>query len=602
MHKRLIAWSVALAVMGGAGAALAQETATPAPDPRLQKQLTLSGVRMTLDGILKEASAQSGVLMRADVEKKAWKTRELPISLQVNHVTVESFQKQLAKLLDLRWVRAGVEGKWTYTIWQDKNAREREARAAQALTDERANRLVQTWADAAARIERAAQMSPEELARSGLADDFTKFTSQDQLGRPYAQLVASLAPAAMPRIVNGRDYTVPFQQLSQGQRQAAQQFAGAMQGLISRLSPNTSRASALESVDWTKVSVVMRGGADGGTDEQARRMGLIGLLQLKGGGLGQDVGFPILDPSSKLASILAQGLIRVNDGEDPMNVAQQLTPQLEEAARAGAAEDSAAASAADDPALQKAVELKPGDASDVGAVLAGLVDQAGVNVYTDGWKQTVTSSPAEKGTVAQVLDRVCRRFNVTWEYEDGAVRVRSANWATRRQAMVPRADIKYWAARVEANGALGLDELGLVCSRYTPEQVAEMMSAEPRLAMPLWAAKDPASRAALVFWGSLNAERTRLARTEVGAGALTLSPAQRNALLPVLEERGVAPEQFFVEGGRVKLDETTGGRTTLKLLYPPDRSVDIMLRIGGRPAPAGAAEKPAASQPQPGGR
>ena len=289
MHKRLIAWSVALAVMGGAGAALAQETATPAPDPRLQKQLTLSGVRMTLDGILKEASAQSGVLMRADVEKKAWKTRELPISLQVNHVTVESFQKQLAKLLDLRWVRAGVEGKWTYTIWQDKNAREREARAAQALTDERANRLVQTWADAAARIERAAQMSPEELARSGLADDFTKFTSQDQLGRPYAQLVASLAPAAMPRIVNGRDYTVPFQQLSQGQRQAAQQFAGAMQGLISRLSPNTSRASALESVDWTQVPVVMRGGADGGTDEQARRMGLIGLLQLKGGRHSQDV-------------------------------------------------------------------------------------------------------------------------------------------------------------------------------------------------------------------------------------------------------------------------------------------------------------------------
>lgn len=584
--------------------AIAQDQASsPAPDARLLKKITLAESRITLDELLKKASEQAGVTMRADKEQKAWKVRELPVSVQLKDITVSSFQQTIAKLLDLRWMRTGETDKWIYTIWQDKNARERETLALEQKKEEKINKLYDKWREGTDAMAKVASLTPEELAKAKEQYPFLKFAMDDPLGKPYVQLLMGLGPAAISSAAEGQEFRVGYSQLPPFQQQNVQGFVTGLHNLMSRMPGGESE---LGDVDWSRVSVEIKpvpSGAGGGAPD---RMGFLGMLMVSGGGMKRPSVFPILDHTNPMANMLADGVVKVTQGTDPKDVMQQVGQAMQSMMKGGGVEgDSSSQRMADsepptDPKLQKEVEIKPGDTSDIGSALAGLVEQAGINIFAEAWKQPGVGAVQDKGTVEQVLNRTAKRFIMKWDYTaaSSAVRIKSDDWAAKRAAMVPAAELKYWADKAEEKGTLGLDDLAELASTYTQEQIMGMMASNDAIAHSAWPLAAGDRRKAIAFYGTLKGDALSLAKSDLGIPAVRLSDEQHESLISVLDARGVSPDDFFVTGSRVILRESANG-SSLTLIYPPDKTLDIRLTMPSRPAPPAVPPQTAPKQTAP---
>ncbi|MCC6484819.1 MAG: hypothetical protein IT209_08240 [Armatimonadetes bacterium] len=562
-------------------------------DLRLSKTITLSETHALLDDLLKKASEESGVTMRADQETKAWKIRELPVSVEVKDATVQEFQAQLARLLDLRWARSGREGEWVYTIWQDRNSRDREARELQSKQDEQLEKVTAQWQEIADGLK--ALMSPHDKTSQEQAggkndpeQDFGKFVSQDPFGKAYGSLVSALASSAVPSVAAGEPFRVPYNQLTPAQQSSLQFFATGMNYFHSKLG-NKTDSTAFDG-DWSKTSLVMRPMPSGPGHAVMDQIGFAGTLEVSGVGAGGRMGFPIVTPGSPMAALITKAVNRFAQGEDPRTVVQQIGTEIGEAVqtinRETAARELAETPAPTDPRLLTEVEIDPKDISDAAAALKPVVEKAHIDIYAEAWNQPDRKAAKDKGTAKKVIAGVSSTFGMTWDYSAGAARLKADDWAQRRAAMVAQADKKYWADLAKKNGGLNLEELAQIAQSYSQEQLMGLLMSDQTLSASGWALVTTERRSAVLFYGSLPESQIERLRS-TGLSALGLSPQERSSLDAVLIARGISARDFFVPGALVKLLEAPDTGTKLVLSYPPDKTqeIDLTRPVKAPPAP-----------------
>lgn len=591
MRMMFLAGSVAIMA-----ARLSAEEPVRQPDQRLDHKITISGTHLLLDDLLQKASKASGVTMRADQDEKAWKIRELPVSVEVKDATLQEFQRQLAKLLDLRWARSGKEGEWVYTIWQDRNSRDREAAELEGKRHEQQQKVTAQWQSISDGLKALMSGNTEQQDHGGNTSEqdqaFGRFVSQDPFGKAYGSLVSALAPSAVPDMVAGQPFSVPFNQLTPAQQSSLQLFATGMNYFHSKLGSG-SAGSAFDG-DWSRTSVVIRPMPSGPGHGMLNKVGFVGTMQVNGVGPGGQMGFPIVTPGSPMASLIAKAVTRFGQGEDARSVVQQMEGELHSAVQTASEEAGAEALAASEPAkdprLLTEVEIDPKDVSDAAKALAPVVEKAHIDIYAESWNQPDRKAAKDKGTAEKVITGVSSAFGMTWEYSSGAARLKSETWAERRAAMVAEADKKYWADLAKKNGSLTLLELAQLARSYSQEQLMELLISDETLARSGWALVTTERRSAVLFYGSLPASQTERLKS-TGIFALGLSPEERASLGPVLAARGISPRDFYAPTTLIKLVEGPDTGTKLVLTYPPEKTQEIVLV---RPAKA----EPVAEQPE----
>jgi len=560
------------------------------PDPRLSNKLTLSETRVSVEELLRKASELSGVVLQPSSQKRYWKVREMPVSVYVKDVTVREFQAQLSKLLDLQWARAGEEGKWTYTLWQVAGARSREEAAAKAAENEQTSRVVQGWRNVQDGLAKLSQMSPSELAEAAAKDPLVKFATQDPVGRPYTQILSGLGPAAIESINAGQDLRVPFGRLSPDVQQSVRDFSGSLRSFIGKMGERDGGQEwDASGVDWQGVTVAVKPLPEGVGRTGMVPGGFMGILEIQGGGLRGLGQLPVLDPSSDFAKMMAQAVVRVNAGEDPNTVFQQMGQNLQEVMQRGGQsgkKDDAAAEdeSKTDPRLLKEVDIKPSEASDVGGSVSELLEKAELNILAEAWKMPGATGSPQKGSAKKVLDTTTARFRCDWEFENGSVRIRAKDWAARRAAMVPKADIDYWKDLAQTNGKLGIDDMVTIANTYTAEQLTEMMVAEQTLARYVSPLMQPERRQAYQLHGLMGEAGIRAAGSENGMPAVNVSQAQGDMLVSILDARGINPHEVFVPGSVLYL-RSMEGTTKFIVNYPPDKSIEITVHRDQQAAP-----------------
>jgi hypothetical protein len=612
MALRLVGRAAAVGVVTAAllatvrGGVLAQRSGAEVSwtdDPRLERRITLAQTRVTLEELLRAASGEAGLFLIATSEKRAWKVREMPVSVHVREITVREFMRQLAALLDFTWSRAGEEGRWTYTIWQGANARDREARALRSREDERTARLRSGWDALTSALAGLQKMSPSEIEKAAESDPLFQFAARDPVGRPYTALIGSLGPGVVESVLSGRDYSVPFSALPPAQQQNLQDLMNGMRQFAQKLDPSGRAAGDGAEVDWNRVTLRVSPVPPGVAHSEMVPGGFLGMIQLSGDPSlrGMMSAFPILNPTSDVAKMLARAVVRVHAGEDPQSVFEQMGREMGESltrAASGRQETQKPDSAELDPLLAQEIELRPQEGQqDAGGALAELPEKAGLNVFAEAWRQPGAQLRVHRGRVADILAALAGAFRCEWELDGSSIRLRSRNWAERRAAMVPKADIEYWKQVVEDNGTLPLDDLAHIARVYTPEQLMEMMMSEPSLAAHLGSLMDPGRKRALQFYGGLDGPSLAALRSSQGLDVRRLSRSQLDALIPILEENGASPQEALVAGATMRLMQDRDNPHLL-LTYPPEGSVRIGLRHrqGVLPGREGGGEQPGAER------
>lgn len=575
-----------------AARAAAQEPAEP--DPRLSKTVTLSETGVTLAAALAKASELTGVTMKTDSDSRQWKVRDLPLSLRLKDVPASGFQAQLGKLLDLRWTRTGQAPGWTYTLWQDANARSREAKALTAAEDAKLATAEAKWRKITDAISAAGSMSAADIEKQGASKPFMKFLSQNEFGKSYAGLMSGLAGAALPSLAAGETFRAPYSSLSPSLRQNVQGFVNGLNSFAS-MAGGGARASAPG--NWREMTVTIRPMPANAGQGVLDRLGMLGFIQIEGGSSSGEgrrsmpMVFPIVDPSSEIASMIGTGAERIANGENPRDVMRDMGPKAGQAARTAAeapAEQTAqqaASKAPDDPRLQKEVEIKAAKGSDLTAALDAISEKTALAIVADGWKYSGVNIKEDKGAAADVLDRLTAAIGAEWELDGGFIRIRAKDWAARRAAMVAAEDLSYWKSRVDENGNIGLDDLALMAGSYSDEQIARIRESDEKMRSATFYLTVPQWRQALRFYGMLSDQQAAQARTGQGLDVSSLSRAQRDGLAGVVEQWGSKVQaDVMAAGSRIRVKED--GDTTY-LVVPgegEEEGVDIPL-VRKRTAP-----------------
>ena len=589
---------VALALLGSVcilQPVLSQETGPV--DPRLASvRISIGMAGVTVEELLKEATAKTGITMRADPTERAWKVREMPVTVFTEDMPVAHFQTHIARLLDLRWARSGEPGKYVYTLWQDRNARDREARALAEKKNEQQAMLERKWNDALDAYKKFVSTDSGSLPEDAAA--FSRFAASDPFGQSYANLLAALGPAAFPALTAGQEFSLPFRNLSPTQQAAAMAYHQGLRDLAAKM-PRGDQGPPQKPVNWDEVNLSLKPipNFDGSGD--ATRMGMLGAMGFEGAGPGFNE-FPILDPNSRLADIMAEGLLRVNSGESMESVMQDLGIKFEAEMRSGdlmGKSDNVSADLPDNPLLEKEIEAESEEPVRPMMLLGAIPQQAGLNIFSEDWKR-MGERPIRglKGKVSEVLKEATRGAKLKWALDGTAIRMTAEDWAERRAAMVPASHIKYWKETIEEYGSLNLEDLAHMSIHYTPEQLSTLMTSDGQIAANVWPLMDARRKQVFQFYAELGESAVAQAKAAGGLAAASLTHEQQIALLPVLKSNGVAEEDFFQPGASVSIVKE-GTRSDLVLNYPPENSRRILLtRELGRPGGPGGRQ----ARPEPG--
>lgn len=558
-------------------------------DPRLSSvQITIALAGVTVEELLKEATAKTGITMRADPAERAWKVREMPVTVFTKDMPVAHFQTHIARLLDLRWARSGEPGRYVYTLWQDRNARDREARALAEKQNEQQAMLERKWNDALDAYKKSVSSDSGSLPEDAAA--FSRFAASDPFGQSYANLLSALGPAALPALIAGQEFSRPFSSLPPAQQAAAMAYYQGLRDLAAKM-PRGDQRPPQQPVNWNDVNLTFKPipNFDGSGD--ATRMGMLGAMGFEGMGPGFNE-FPILDPGSRMADIMAEGLLRVNSGESMESVMQDLGSKFEAEMRSGnlmGRSDDVTADLPDNPLLEKEIEAESEEPVRPMMLLGAVPQQAGLNIFAEDWKR-MGERPIRglKGKVPEVLKEATWGAKLKWTLDGTAIRMTAEDWAERRAAMVPASHIKYWKETIEEYGSLNLDDLAHMSIHYTPEQISTLMTADGQIAANVWPLMDARRKQVFQFYARLDESAVAQAKAAGGLPVASLTHDQQVALLPVLKSNGVNEEDFFVQGATVSIAKE-GTRSDLVLNYPPDNSKRILLtRELGRPGGAAA--------------
>src|SRR5436305_491639 len=107
-----------------------------APDSRLAQKVTYTASAATSAQMFQDLTRKTGVIIRAGSGTRDWQVKERRVHVSLRDLPLGTALKQTAKTLSYQFQRAGVDGNWTYRIYQGARGHQYEDTLRLAQTED----------------------------------------------------------------------------------------------------------------------------------------------------------------------------------------------------------------------------------------------------------------------------------------------------------------------------------------------------------------------------------------------------------------------------------------------------------------------------------
>ena len=573
-----------VAVMAS-GISAADAPKTDAPDARLDKEVTIAVAHTKLEDVVKQLSEQSGVEIKAGTGARDWKVRERKVTIDAKDVRLGALIDEISKLLGFYVSKSGKEGEWTYTYWQDMKARLLESEMLSAEKEAQAQRSTAIRQGALDSASEALKLSPEEAMKKKTEDPWSAYLGGTKSGRGYAALLGYLAngfPTERDLMLRGQQVTIPLANLPPNVQQAiADANGGGFMAMMRSQAENGEDPFA----GAEPFQIVMMPDLGFGTDREMGMMGFGGMLMvmgttpelagmsipgMPGGGFPMGM-FPVTGSDSVLGKAFGMMFMALEEGATQEEIDKLMgSPEQQQQFLADgmARESKTEKTPPTDAELTREVELdelpktselmspRTDVTTNADKVVAAISKAVGKPVLVESF---IGSMPLElylkpgKQPLYKILIGL-EKAAYTWTFGEGALRIRPEDWAIQRSYDIAESVIARYKGILEKNGAFGLDDLAMIVTELTDEQIDNTLIKDETIMMPLMSMETMLgdSREVLRFYGSTSVQQRSAMASEAGLPFPALNSQQWDRLSAMITSRlgGV-----YVVDGNVRLEE-----------------------------------------------
>ena len=472
--RRLHVTIVFALLLAVTSASFAQQSPSEAPDPQLDRKVTLTMKKTRLPDILAEVKRQTGVNIAVDTSKRFWAVRQSKMTLFVKDMPLKEFIAQCERLLDYHVSRFGKPGKYNYVVWQDMKGRLIEQGIIDSDRAKLAEKKRRAVYDTLSACAQALTMTDEDIKSAKQTDPWLANLASDPQMRQYATLISTIPQEQFDGLVRDDSLFIPRDTLTNEGKTIIDSILSNDKGWPKGTFDNPSSFNLSVSIDATP-----QGSYELHIAAYPKEPGKYGM------GVG---GFEMVssDSESRLrpqaeAKLVADGM---TEGTAYRNVSQAI---IEGEHNGQSAEDVlnvllgkriAKRPSADlaDPKLNKTIELKAKHGDDeqdnLTPVLEALASTTGLNIMYEYFnKELSPSAVGDKGRLRDLLNDLCHNDGLQWTKDGKTIRFRCANWASMRSWIIRDDLISKWRACIEKNDGLVFDDLADVCSKLTDGQI-----------------------------------------------------------------------------------------------------------------------------------
>jgi hypothetical protein len=531
----------------------------------LDTKVTIAYAKSTVEAVLKAIAGKTGVALTAGRGQEDWLSRELPVSLFVKDVPARTVLEQLPKLTDFHWTVTGEGDARAYQFWQDLKAR-------QAQADEVVTRDKQRKAD---RVRRAL-MNMEGLARYGTMTPSAIEALKDK--DPLGLLLASQPGfSSIPKLVGGltreqqmaattpEGLKIPYSSLSPAMKAEVRSFLSGISQFAARVAPpDELKGLTVPTEDDLAKATLAFLPQKSDSRNPLEDQGMTGQMEIQGlVGRGAINDFPLFDTTSPVGKAFGNLLSEVLQGAPP----DQLMPRLQAEVGSAILESviQGHPEGQTDPELQKKVKLvlksESGRMPSLGEVLQAVHEASGFSILSDNLPSTGGQMPALGAVTDEmplyVLLGVLRTvYGLAFTKEGVLLRLKDVDWAGKRDALIPQAQMARWKAKAAAGGKWTLGDL-FEMAALTETQIKLTLANDDDLRVCGWTLRDRTLHTTRLL-AALSSQQQELLGQGKRLALDSLAPGQLDlaARLWAKQDNETDAVSPFVAKGELWLDET----------------------------------------------
>lgn len=547
MYGRFVSLLIAVLWAAVAAPAGAQQLELFPDDARLETKVTVEADQVMLAELMEQLSEDSGVSLRAGTSERDWEVREQRVTIRAADVPLREVLQQVSTLLDYQISRTSKEPPHAYLIWQDSSSSSLQNELVAAQHAEAAERIQRVREGVLASAREALEMTEAEAYVQKDTDPWLAYLGGTKSGRGYAALLDMVSqnfPIQRDLLMRGKRATVPLENLPP---ELYQGFLDTVEsGVIASQIRSMGMESQMEDI-MPHAMVFMSSEGMGG--ETTGVLGLTGMVFLTGRKPGMEIDsdgefgggipvsfFPLANSGSLMGGIFGRMFFALDEGATMEEAQAQMMDYLKDPAVLASAlgrTSELEENPPEDEALTREVDLKDFPGADMvratsqgpkmeGETVQALTKALGIPVYVESFG--TGAMPLNMALVPgkQPLYRVLaalEKAGFIWEMTEGALQIRSENWAVLRTYQIPERTMNGYRKTLEDKGEFSLADLAEMARELSDEQIMNTVVGDPKLSLAtasVFANPMSGALSLLRLYGSLNAGQKAALHAEEG--------------------------------------------------------------------------------------
>lgn len=524
MILRRYLYAACALVLLSAGVCVAQQssndTLSKDDDPRLQKSMTFSADGLAVSEVLEKLSAEAEVKLSAGLNDQDWAVRDRKIIIYVSDMKLVDLMRHIAATLRFHWSRGSEDGKPTYRLWQDKNARLEEESLRATQDSEQYAQARDARENALADMTNLGSLSRSDADSLKVSDPWRYVLATEPLGRDVADLMTRFSDAR-GAFVQGTEAGFAVAELPDELQTTVRRIAESYNSLTKSIGDAEDHSNLLAKFDKLQVTINRRSAKSNIVTQD-----ILGQITIGSGADSFDI--PLFDPASLIGKALGKAILSLKSGASKDEVGTQLQADMADAAKGADKQRVAARDITSDPELRAKLQLfKTSSTATLPFALKALAmspieiggNKIKFNVISDCFPSGAPVFDAEEKTLGAQLEAIRAAFGSNWTKAGRVLIFRDKDWFVKRAWAIPEVWLKYWADRGRLNNGLLIEDMVQIAD-LRDEQLDHTIMTDPTM-VRIGAGESARNRQILRLYATLTPQqRTEMAQSKLDIGEL----------------------------------------------------------------------------------
>lgn len=596
MILRRIICAVCIFASFGAAQCQAQQSTgdsiSKGDDPRLEQKITLSADGLAISEVVAQLSESAGIKLSAGLNDQDWAVRDRKVIIQVTDMKLADLMRHLASTLRFRWSSGLENGKPTYRLWQDKNARIEEESLRADQDSEQSAQARGKRENALADMVNLGSLSRADADKLKNSDPWRYVLATEPLGRDVADLMTNFSDAR-GAFVQGTEVGFPVAELPVELQSTVRRIADSYNSLMRSIGDSEDHSALLAKFDKLQITINRR---DTKSDILSKDM--LGRITIGSGVDSFDI--PLFEPSSLMGNALGKAIISLKSGKSKDEVGAQLRGDMLIAANKAQEQKAPTRDITSDPELRARFKLFGASTTATLPVILKTLANAPVQIGPDKVKFNVVSDCFPGGapaidsverTLGEQLEMISNTYGSNWTKAGRVLLFRDKDWFSKRAWAVPEVWLKYWTERAKLNNGLLIEDMAQIAD-LRDEQLDNTIMTDPMM-IRFGAGESARNRHILRLYAALtSAQRTEMAQSKLDVQKL--NEEQWELLKAALATKGAAYAAAQMDSQFLRFTQSAPDAVELSYTityYPNDTDPGVPFKLASGIIITGFSEK-----------